>query len=298
MQVHCPGREAQDVTVVDHVKLIRNLPELEFEFRIHEQVLPSIRRAGGDVGWTEIYVVHSGAEHTPEVHAKKLARDFRLLELELADRPEHPFTLFNLGMTHADAGDHAQAINYLQCCLEVSPPQDSHVRKAYALLLGSLMQARRFEEAWTASEQGLQLFPDDKELLFRRAMLLHQFGRLHAAKQTYLRILNEPVERQFSSVDVGITDYKARHNLAVVYEDLGQLDEAEMQWQMILDQHPDYAPAREGRKRLARKCAPHSESPAPPSEHAASFPEHEASASAFNLPASASAVEFTPLEML
>ncbi|MCA9046109.1 MAG: glycosyltransferase, partial [Planctomycetaceae bacterium] len=51
MQVHCPGDEPTDVTVVDHVKLIRNQPGLNFEFRIHEQILPAIRRAGGNVAW-------------------------------------------------------------------------------------------------------------------------------------------------------------------------------------------------------------------------------------------------------
>jgi hypothetical protein len=40
MQVHCPGHGdngAVEVTVVDHVKLFRNLPELRFERRIHER---------------------------------------------------------------------------------------------------------------------------------------------------------------------------------------------------------------------------------------------------------------------
>src|SRR5581483_9745930 len=48
-QVHCPGAGddgALDTTVVDHVKLFRNLPELRFDGRIHEQVLPALRRAG------------------------------------------------------------------------------------------------------------------------------------------------------------------------------------------------------------------------------------------------------------
>ena len=68
MQVHCPGsgnvKGNGDMTVVDHVKLIRNLPQIRFEGRIHEQVLPSIRRLGGEVEWTDIHVVHSGADQS------------------------------------------------------------------------------------------------------------------------------------------------------------------------------------------------------------------------------------------
>ena len=107
MQVHCPGGGEDgdadpDVTVVDHVKLFRNRPDLRFDGRIHEQVLPAIRRIGGEVAWTELYVVHSGSDPEPgRPRSGSASRDLRLLQLELAERPEHPFTLFNLGMTHA-----------------------------------------------------------------------------------------------------------------------------------------------------------------------------------------------------
>ena len=67
MQVHCPGGDMEggpdcDVTVVDHIKLFRNRPDLRFEGRVHEQILPAIRRAGGTVAWTDLYVVHSGSD--------------------------------------------------------------------------------------------------------------------------------------------------------------------------------------------------------------------------------------------
>ena len=47
MQVHCPGYGDDgepdfDVTMVDHVKLFRNRPDLRFDHRIHEQVLPAM----------------------------------------------------------------------------------------------------------------------------------------------------------------------------------------------------------------------------------------------------------------
>src|SRR6185437_4559973 len=68
IRVHCPGAGPDgksDLTVVDHVKLFRNRADLRFEHRIHEQILPSIRRAGGEICWTELFVVHSGYDHSP-----------------------------------------------------------------------------------------------------------------------------------------------------------------------------------------------------------------------------------------
>lgn len=150
-------------------------------------------------------------------------------------------------MTHADAGQHDKAIDYLQRCLTVSGPQESHVRKAYALLVSSLYQLREhpdvMERAMLVSQQGLEQFPDDKELLFRLAMLQHHQGNLAAAVETYRRVLEEKTQRHFSSMDPGISGIKARHNLALVYEELQDWAKAETQWRTILHQQPDYAAA-------------------------------------------------------
>src|SRR5262249_12666336 len=171
-----------------------------------EQLLPAIRRAGGEIAWTAIYVVHSGSDHSPEGRERKLERDLRILHQELAEQHEHPFVLFNLGMTYADAGNHSQrlpsepgrshgggiadfhlpnrefrthydaAIHYMQRCIAVSKPEESHLRKAYALLAVSFVQADRHEEAFVACQTGLAFCPDDKELLFPPGILHDHFG--------------------------------------------------------------------------------------------------------------------------
>jgi tetratricopeptide (TPR) repeat protein len=249
MQVHCPGAGDEgrhDVTVVDHVKLIRNRPDLRFEGRIHEQLLPAIRRAGGEVAWTDIYVVHSGSDHSPEGFQRKLERDLRILSRELAERPEHPFVLFNLGMTYADAKQYDAAIDFLTRCIAVSTPDESHLRKAYALLVSSLGQAGRHDEAWLKCEAGRALYPDDKELLFRCAMLHHHFGRLADAEQTYLAVLTRREERHFTSVDQQLAGTKTRHNLAIVYDDMGLHEKSAEQWRTIVGEEPDYLPAWRG----------------------------------------------------
>jgi GT2 family glycosyltransferase/2-polyprenyl-3-methyl-5-hydroxy-6-metoxy-1,4-benzoquinol methylase/tetratricopeptide (TPR) repeat protein len=249
MQVHCPtsGNDGiTDVTAVDHVKLFRNHPDIRFECRIHEQVLPAIRRCGGEVEFTDIFVLHSGSDQTAEGQAKKYERDFHLLELELKEKPDHPFALFNLGMTHADAAQHTDAILYLKRCLEVSSPAESQVRKAYALLVSSLAAVGRHEEAQDVCGTGRAQFPDDPELQFRTGMLDHHFGRLDDAASAYQSVLNSSCRRHFSSIDQGVGGYKARHNLAIVYEDMGRLADAEDQWRFITKEVPNYRPGWKG----------------------------------------------------
>ncbi len=247
MQVHCPGPAGTaDVTIVDHVKLFRNDPRLRFEGRIHEQILPAIRRVGGEIRWTDVYVSHSGSEHTPEARQRKQQRDLRLLELERADHPEHPFVLFNLGMTYADMDQPEQAVVCLRQSIAVSRPEESHVRKAYALLAGCLLQLECYVECRTTLQQGLELYDGDAELLFRLGVLEQKLANHEAAIAAYEGALEDRGERRFSSRDQGITGYKARHNLAGVYRDVHRPDLAELHWRLALDDEPSFRSGWQG----------------------------------------------------
>lgn len=243
MQVHCPGPGEDgrtDVTAVDHIKLVRNRPDIRFEGRIHEQILPFIRRAGGEVAWTDVFVVHSGYDHSPAGQERKRQRDLHLLHLELEEQPDHPFTLFNLGMTYADVGEYEKGAEFLRRSIRCSGTTESHLRKAYALLVYSCDRLGRSQEAWEACEQGLHLFPEDVELRFRRGILLHAAGRLQEAILAYEDVLRPAPDRYFSSIDRGLRGFKARQNLAAVYLDLGDLERAEEQWRRIVEEEPRY----------------------------------------------------------
>ena len=82
--------------------------------------------------------------------------------------------------------------------------------------------------------------PQDTELRFRKAILLHELGRLEEAARLYQDILEVREERHFTSVDRAIAGFKARQNLAVVYRDMGDLDRAEEQWRRIVQDVPQY----------------------------------------------------------
>jgi tetratricopeptide (TPR) repeat protein len=246
-RVHCPGTSENDaMTVVDHVKLVRSHPDLRFEFRIHEQVLPAIRRLGGEVAWTDLFVTHSGYDRSPAGQARKLERDLRLLHLDLDERPEHPFVLFNLGMTYADTGRLTEAADYLRRSIAAAGPDESHIRKAYALLVSCEERRGRHSVAQAACAEGLRRFPLDAELRFRRGLLLHNEGRLCEAASAYEDLLARREERHLTSVADGIDSHLARHNLALVYADLGEWARAEEQWQHILRERPTYEPGRRG----------------------------------------------------
>ena len=84
-------------TVVDHVRLFPIRPGVRWTYRVHEQILPSLNRAKIPVRWTDIVIRHDGYAD-PDVEARKLERNIKILERELIERPDDPFVLFNLGV--------------------------------------------------------------------------------------------------------------------------------------------------------------------------------------------------------
>ncbi|MBM3496175.1 MAG: glycosyltransferase [Armatimonadetes bacterium] len=242
-------------TRVDHVKLFRNMRGAQFEGRIHEQVLGSLRRRrpDGRIVRSNAVVLHSGYDASPEGQAKKRARDFRLLGLDYRDRPKHPFVLFNIGMTYHYTGDHRRAIRWLRRCLQVSKPDESHVRKAYALLGVSVRETEGAEAALKVFEDGLGAVGEDAELGFQAAASLVSLatsdaskpdpGLLARARELYERCLKADASEHFSSMDTGLRGYKTMHNLGSACMLMGDYRSARDWWLRAMADSPSYLPS-------------------------------------------------------
>ena len=55
-----PDPVSKAATLVDHVRLFRRHPDLRWEHRVHEQVLPGIKRTRGEVRWSTVVIHHTG----------------------------------------------------------------------------------------------------------------------------------------------------------------------------------------------------------------------------------------------
>jgi tetratricopeptide (TPR) repeat protein len=233
----CDGEPGAGPTVVDHVRLFRNRPDVRWEHRVHEQILPSLRRTGTEVRWAEAAVRHVGYSDRA-LRRKKLERDLRLLELERAELNDHPFTLFNLGSVYQEIGDYASAVPVLQKSLAQSHAKDSIVRKLYALLTHCHRSLGQRGDALGACQAGLGHYPDDAELLFLAAVLREEAGDLAGAETALTALLTSRPGAHFASVAAGLRGYKARCKLAEVLLKQGRAAEAEAQWRLAVRDEP------------------------------------------------------------
>ena len=152
-----PGGEGGE-TVVDHIRLFPLIEGVRWTYRVHEQILPALKRAGVPVLWTDITVRHTGYADRA-LRMKKLDRDARILNEELAERPDDPFTLFNLGSIAIERAEWNESLGFLKRSLAASAPSDSNVRKLYALIARSYQMLRDFPAALANCEEGLRSIP-------------------------------------------------------------------------------------------------------------------------------------------
>jgi len=140
-------------------------------------------------------------------------------------------------------GRHAEALPLLRRSLELSHPKDSIVRKLFALIVQCHRHLSQPIEALTVCRRGLEVCPEDIELLFVEGVLLRERGDLAGAERSLLRLLDVRPAGHFASVDAGLQGYKARYNLGVVYHQQGRPEEAQAQWRAAVAERLDFCRA-------------------------------------------------------
>ncbi len=222
------GSGGDSIIVVDQVRLFRNHPELRWHYRVHEQILPAVYRLGATLQWTGVVIHHSGYRD-PALRQQKLQRNLRLLQIEDGERPNDPWTLFNLGVIYLEMGKTRDALGLLLRSLERSQPGAPFLRKLYVLLGQGYLQSGQRDLALAAYQAGRTRFPEDSDLLFHEAILLRELGDLAGAEKNLVHFLSREEEGHFAMVDAGLRGFKARHNLAMLYHEQGRSDAAEAQ---------------------------------------------------------------------
>ncbi len=248
--------EGKGPTVVDHIRLFPLRSEIRWIHRVHEQILPALRRANVKVRKSEITIRHIGYIDSKH-RLRKLDRDLRLLEMELHDRPNDPFVLFNLGWSEMNRGDSRRALEYLEASLKLSVSDAEIARKLYVLIAQAQQKSGMIEDALASCAAGLAIATGDSELLFRQGIIRRIAGDRKGAESSWTEILvgSKSVPR-FSSIVAGISSHLPRRNLAVLAEEQGNRDRSEQLWRQVLEECPGDREATAQLQRLTESELP------------------------------------------
>jgi glycosyltransferase involved in cell wall biosynthesis len=155
--------ESGEISTVDHVRLFRNLPQIRWKYRVHEQLIYRADWLTGVARASDIVIRHAGYFQAAGTKSK-MERNLRLLELDLHENARDPAVLFHLGWTYLKLGRPADALPHLQKGLSCCSPTLSIVRLFYLLLSQAWEQLGRVPEALAICRQGRERFAQDPEL--------------------------------------------------------------------------------------------------------------------------------------
>ncbi len=180
-----------------------------------------------------------------------------VLELEKATTLEsgNPQAFYSLGIARKESGDLAGAIGAFRKFVELDPTS----LDGYITLVDVLGEAGEMDAVWETLERARVLFGDDPNILDRQLGLALRTGRRDQAIDLAARLAeNDPrtwlnvsgfalrcadyvmAERAaMSYVEAVPEDWRAYYHLALVYDEQGQLLDAEPHYRKALDLGPD-----------------------------------------------------------
>ena len=218
-----------DPSTTSQLWLSRVLPgHVRYTGRVHEQPQHglSLRRLALRVG-------HDG--YSAERRAAKQGRNRRLLQADLAERPDDAYLWYQLGKDCAVYEEHAAAADALQRAEALCRSHADWRHDLATRLLFSLKKTGRHAEALDYAQARLDTHAVSPDFFFAIGDMLLDWAAetpsladelLPLAQQAWQRCLQIGEQPGLSGAVQGRGSWLAAHNLAVVLEGLGHADEA------------------------------------------------------------------------
>ncbi|NQU06962.1 MAG: tetratricopeptide repeat protein, partial [Candidatus Abyssubacteria bacterium] len=210
------------------LRLFPNIEGLEWEGRVHEQILPSLQGRGlaAEV-LPGVAIVHEGYDD-PAALRRKSRRNAKLLEKERVLRPDDPYVLQHLAQAYGLLGDIEKAIEVSEALIDakdIKAPDEflTHTMNRlaqYCLILNDVERA----EMW--AERVLEAEPDNRLARYFLGEICYRKGAHGEAVKRFEQFVN--AEEVIGCVPVPWRALTANaHNfLGLARERTGQRDKA------------------------------------------------------------------------
>jgi glycosyltransferase involved in cell wall biosynthesis len=183
------------VSTVYYTLLFRNHRGIQFDDPLHESPTANILGQGMTVAHTNIFVNHTGYSGGPEQLKNKAHRNMKILQRCVADQPDNMKWQYHLGLTSYQLEDYAAAVEALERVVTTPSPmleQDTHIHRAYKLLISAYTSLSQPALAEEALRRALAVFPDRRHVWITGGLLYLYLNRPEKAIEllTHARTLS------------------------------------------------------------------------------------------------------------
>lgn len=209
--------------------IARMLPRaVRYAGRIHEQPVSSLPRRR-----LALPVHHDGYRQADA--ARKRGRNQALLLRALEDSPQDAYLLYQLGKNHEIGGEFEQAVPFYRQALALAEQDAAFRHDLVVRAIFTLKKAQLHEEAIHLADAEMANWQDSPDYYFALGDLLLDWAAsnpgaagelLPMVEASFLRCLEIGDQPQLDGSVTGRGSHLAAHNLAVLYEGMGDGEHA------------------------------------------------------------------------
>jgi len=212
-------------------RLFTNHKKLYFEGRVHEQIVYSLARNGGEERPSNIRLLHLGYGLGAEVQARKDQRNRELLLKMVEEQPNNAYAHYTLGQNYGLAGNHQKALKHYLIALEKQKFQKSLARQLLNNISEAYLKLGNFTEAKRFAEQSLKMSNQQIGAYYLQYKIAQAQDQISEAVQWLqrLREKNLAVSKGRLQIenDILLSDNDILSSMAELFLKLNELSKAE-----------------------------------------------------------------------
>lgn len=226
----------------EHVEWINRIfSRYKFHYvgAIHEQIISKDKKKF-DTYNSPVVILHTGYNLSPEEKRKKAWRNIQLLEKELERLEQEgnhveqmPYILYQLGKSHYMSEEYDMACKYFSKGLSYDlEPKLEYVIDMVETYGYALLNSGKEEEA-LLFENIYEVFAQSADFQFLMGLIYMKNALFRQAIEEFLKAVKQNECRM-----VGVNSYLAYYNVGVIYECLGNLEQAKKYYMMCGEYEP------------------------------------------------------------